>query len=67
MLIKYPYVMLGIFSILCIMIGWSVRGYVENTNPLGKAMAWGYDEISNTWNRIRVDEKGYVMCHKEEK
>ena len=29
------------------------------------SMAWGYEEKSNVWNRIRVDEVGFVMCHKE--
>jgi len=26
------------------------------------AMAMGLDEEKNVWNRIRVDEKGRVMC-----
>lgn len=27
-------------------------------------MAYGYVEKDNVWNRIRVDEKGFVMCSK---
>ena len=40
-------------------------GYLvkASSEPLGKAMAWGYEEKSNVWNRIRVDEQGFVMCH----
>lgn len=27
--------------------------------------SYGYYEKDNVWNRIRVDEHGHVLCHKE--
>lgn len=64
MISKYPYVMLVVLAALCVLIGWAARG-VSNDVGLGKAMAWGYSESNNVWNRIRVDEQGYVLCHKD--
>jgi len=42
--------------------GYIMRGPSE---PLNKAMAWGFEEKSNVWNRIRVNESGFVICAKE--
>lgn len=41
--------------------GWIMKG----EGGLYKSMAWGFEEKSQLWNRIRVDEKGYVLCHKD--
>jgi len=64
---KREYIMIGILVILCLFIGWIGRGAVENNKKLelNTSMAWGFDEANQNWNRIRVDEKGYVICHKE--
>jgi hypothetical protein len=57
--------LLIILVLVCILVGWLVRGIVENSKKLemNKAMAWGFEEKSQLWNRIRVDEQGFVMCH----
>ena len=60
------YLLLGALIVLCVVLGWVVRGIMESNQPLQKiAMGYGYEEKSNVWNRIRVDEQGYVMCHKD--
>jgi hypothetical protein len=51
--------------LFCVFVGWVLRGIIEKGVNLDKAMAWGYNDENNVWNRIRVDTKGYVMCHKE--
>jgi hypothetical protein len=60
----WPYFWLGILCVICIAIGWGARSLTDEVK-LSKAMAWGYEENSNLWNRIRVNEKGYVICAKE--
>lgn len=46
-------------------VGYLIRGSSELMGKAVPAMAWGYEEKNNVWNRIRVDEQGNVMCHKE--
>lgn len=29
------------------------------------ALAMGFDEDTQLWNRIRVDKDGFAICHKE--
>jgi hypothetical protein len=60
---RYPYFMLGCLIVLCLVIGWVVRGIVENQPKMVFSM--GYDEKMNLWNRIRVDAEGHVLCSKE--
>lgn len=59
---------LYVLIVLCVLVGWIARGVIENREEktLQGAMAWGYDEAQNVWNRIRVDEKGHVLCSKNE-
>lgn len=40
--------------------GFFMRGEVGRTS-----FAYGFEEQKQVWNRIRVDEHGYVICHKE--
>ena len=64
---KNPYWLLVILVVVCIWIGWSARGIKDNdSSMIYKSMAWGYDEVNNNWNRIQVDNKGYVICNKKE-
>lgn len=53
--------------VLCILIGWIGRSMIETNKKveLNASMAWGYEEKSQLWNRIRVDENGLVICKKE--
>jgi len=50
--------------IICMGIAGMI-GYALRDVPLYRAMAWGFEEKEQVWNRIRVDAQGYVMCHKE--
>lgn len=48
--------------------GMVVERYVGNSvkpTQLIPTMAYGYFEKDNVWNRMRVDEKGHVLCSKE--
>lgn len=36
----------------------------KRVQELTATMAYGYVEKDQVWNRIRVDEKGFVMCSK---
>jgi len=60
----WPYFWLGVLCVICLAIGWGARS-LSNEVQLSKAMAWGYEEKSNLWNRIRVDAHGFVFCSKE--
>lgn len=64
---KYPYVLLIVFASICIVIGWVSRGVSNNSNMqnLHTAMAWGFEEEKQVWNRIRVNSEGKVICAKE--
>jgi len=42
-------------------MGYLMRGQGNYTTSL----SMGFDETKNVWNRIRVDEQGNVICHKE--
>ena len=49
-----------------IFIGKLMFGIYDNEKTLTRMTgAYGFDEKSNMWNRIRVDENGNVICHKE--
>lgn len=61
---RYPYFMLGMLIVLCVVVGWVARGVISDVN-IGKAMAWGFDDKTQLWNRIRVDAEGHVICSKE--
>ena len=37
----------------------------REANELNPVMAYGFLEKDQIWNRIRVDEQGHVLCHKE--
>lgn len=64
---KYPKVFLLVLCLLCIFIGWAFRGVVSsNDYRMYNARAWGFDEHADNWNRIRVDQNGYVICNKRE-
>jgi hypothetical protein len=61
-------VMLGILAVALMFVGYVGRAVQEQ---LGKsiirerAMSYGFNEVNNVWNRIRVNEQGYVLCVKE--
>lgn len=62
------YVWLFLLVVTMYLVGFYMRGAVDKalTEELHTGvMSYGYEEKSQLWYRIRVDEKGNVMCHKE--
>lgn len=57
--------MLGALIVLCVIIGWTGRGLTYKTIEMKPAMAYGFEEQSQVWNRVRVNDKGQVVCAKE--
>lgn len=55
-----------VILVICVffsgLIGYLMRGSSEQLN---KSMAWGFEEKKNVWNRIRVNESGFIICAKE--
>ena len=49
---------------ICVFFG-GLIGYMSRGPGTTMALAWGFQEDKDVWNRIRVDERGYVLCHKE--
>ena len=46
-------------------LGMIIENIVYKNKVLPSAMAYGLYEKDQVWNRIRVDEQGHVLCHKE--
>ena len=67
-LVALSLILMLIFGVF---IGKLVFGVYDTENTLTRMTltrmtgAYGFDEKSNMWNRIRVDEQGHVLCHKE--
>lgn len=61
-------IVLVISWIACLVIGYAIKSVqVALDNRIQeKAMAYGFNEASNVWNRIRVNDKGQVVCVKEQ-
>lgn len=51
--------------IVCVMIGWVGKGLTYKQPELKPVMAYGLEETGQYWNRIRVNDKGHVICAKE--
>ena len=55
-----------VMLIFGVFIGKLAFGVYDNEKTLTRMTgAYGFDEKSNMWNRIRVDENGNVICYKE--
>ena len=57
--------MIILLAAVCITIGWVGRELTVKKYELSPAMAYGVDESTQLWNRIRVNEQGHVFCVKE--
>lgn len=63
MTIKIGFVIAGLIGIF--VLGMIIGEIVYKNKVLPSAMAYGLYEKDQVWNRIRVDEHGNVLCHKE--
>lgn len=57
--------MASIFLFIVLVSGIQLGKALEAKEPLKPMMAYGLVEKDQVWNRIRVDELGHVLCHKE--
>lgn len=57
---------LVILAIVCISIGWVGHGLKNKTSEFKPMMAYGINETTQLWNRVRVNDSGQVICAKEE-
>lgn len=58
-------VWLIIFVIFVFIVGMVTGKALDTRERI--AMSYGLYEKDNVWNRIRVDDKGHVICSMEEK
>jgi len=59
------YVMFGILCMCCVAFGWALRGIMDSRILQSPVMAYGYEESTQLWHRIRVNDKGQLLCAKE--
>lgn len=63
MTIRIVFVIAGIVGTFS--LGMIIGEILYKNKVLPSAMAYGLYEKDQVWNRIRVDENGHVLCHKE--
>ena len=61
------YVLLAILLFVCMLFGWAIRGIVDSKALQRPTMSYGYEEATQLWHRIRVNDRGQIVCAKEEK
>ena len=58
-MIKWVWIVLAV--VLIFLAGY-VGGSAAARARMPAAFAFGYNEAADNWNKIRVDEKGHVIC-----
>lgn len=64
------YIRLVLLIVVCVSSGYFIGGEVANAENAGYhlevvGMSYGYEEVAQLWHRIRVNNKGHVICAKE--
>lgn len=54
-----------ILAVVCISIGWVGHGLKNKSTEFKPMMAYGINETTQLWNRVRVDGEGKVVCSRE--
>ena len=56
---------LVILALICISIGWVGHGLKNKSAEFKPMKAYGMNETTQLWNRVRVDGEGKVVCSRE--
>lgn len=54
-----------VLAVVCISIGWVGHGLKNKSTEFKPMMAYGINETTQLWNRVRVDGEGKVVCSRE--